>query len=176
MIARTYASDMYSLPIIITRFCNIYGPGQFNFSALIPDVIRTVLGYGDFVPRGNGLHVRDYIYVGDVVDLYMLFAEKLFYNRNLRGEIFNAGTNRPKKVKEIVEKIYSLLSKESEYRRIESLWTNRQTTGEIDCQYMNYDKLNKYFGWQPSMDFDTGLKQTIKWYEIYFRKKHNHNG
>ncbi|MFH1514591.1 MAG: GDP-mannose 4,6-dehydratase, partial [bacterium] len=56
MIARTYASDLFSLPIIITRFCNIYGPGQLNFSALIPDVVRAALGYGEFIPRGNGLH------------------------------------------------------------------------------------------------------------------------
>lgn len=169
MIARTYASDLYSLPIIITRFCNIYGPGQLNFSALIPDVVRAALGHGEFIPRGNGLHIRDYIYVDDVVDLYMLFAEKLFHNKNLRGEIFNAGTNKPKRVKEIVEKIYAILNRESEYRRIEDMWANRQTTGEIDNQYMNYDKLNRYFGWQPSIDFDTGLRQTIAWYEKYFR-------
>jgi len=171
MIARAYASDIYSLPIIITRFCNIYGPGQLNFSALIPDVVRAALGYGEFIPRSNGLHIRDYIFVDDVVDLYMLFAEKLFHNKNLRGEIFNAGTNRPKKVKEIVEKIYAILNKESEYKQIENMWVNRQTTGEIDYQYMNYDKLNRYFGWLPSVDFDTGLKQTVAWYEKYFKRR-----
>ena len=170
MIARTYASNLYSLPIIITRFCNIYGPGQLNFSALIPDAVRAVLGYGEFIPRGNGLNIRDYIFVDDAVDLYILFAERISQNSKLRGEIFNAGTNQPKQVKDIVQKIYGILNKEDEYRRLEGMWENQQTTGEIDYQYMSYDKLNRYFGWQPRKDFDTGLRETIRWYEKYFEE------
>lgn len=169
MIARTYASDLYSLPIIITRFCNVFGPGQLNFSALIPDVVRAALGYGEFIPRGNGMNIRDYIFVNDVVDLYMLFAERISQNSKLRGEIFNAGTNQPKQVREIVQKIYDLLNKEDEYRRMEGMWENRQTTGEIDHQFMNYDKLNRYFGWQPIKDFNSGLIETIQWYKNYLK-------
>jgi len=171
MIARSYASDLYSLPIIVTRFCNIYGPGQLNFSALIPDAIRAALGYSEFIPRSNGLNIRDYIYIDDVVKLYMLFAENLAMDRNLGGEIFNAGTNQPKQVKEIVRKIYEILSREDDYQRIEEKWATRQTTGEIDFQYMGYDKVNKYFGWKPLLDFDTGLRETIQWYEKYLGER-----
>jgi CDP-glucose 4,6-dehydratase len=171
MIAKSYTSGLYSLPIIITRFCNIYGPGQLNFSALIPDAIRAALGHGKFIPRSNGLSVRDYIFIDDVIHLYMLFAEKLAINKNLRGEIFNAGTNKPMRVKEIVERIYILINKEKEYRKINGMWSKHQTTGEINFQFMNYDKLNRYFGWNPSIDFEAGLKQTIEWYNEYFRRK-----
>lgn len=167
MIARSYASDLFELPIIITRFCNIYGPGQLNFSALIPDAIRSALGYCKFIPRGDGLHIRDYIYIDDVVHLYMLFAKDLCKNKNLRGEIFNAGTNKPKIVKDIVKKIYEILNKNSEYQDIEKLWANKHANGEIANQYMSYDKLNKYFGWTPSVDFETGLRETIQWFEKY---------
>ena len=69
LIARSYTSELYNLPIVITRFTNIYGPGQVNFSALIPDCIQTVLGHGKFIPRGNGENVRDFLYVKDVVDV-----------------------------------------------------------------------------------------------------------
>ncbi|MCL4457679.1 MAG: GDP-mannose 4,6-dehydratase [Nitrospirae bacterium] len=168
MISRSYASDLYDLPIIITRFCNIYGPGQLNFSALIPDAIRSALGYSTFIPRGNGLHIRDYIYIDDVVDLYMLFAERLSADSKLKGEIFNVGTNQPMTVKDIVKKIYGMLGKDILYAEVEKLWADRQTVGEISSQYMSYDKLNRYFGWKPQIDFDTGLYKTIEWFKKYF--------
>ena len=171
MIARCYSTDLFSLPIIITRFCNIYGPGQLNFSALIPDTIRAALGYHKFVPRSNGLNIRDYIYVDDAVGLYMLFAEKSSQDKILKGEIFNAGTNKPKRVKDIVSKIYEVLDKEEEYLKIKDMWTGKQTVGEIDYQYMSYDKLSKYFEWKPQIDFDIGLEKTIEWYEKYLKEK-----
>jgi len=61
MIARAYTSEIYRLPVVVTRFCNIFGPGQLNFSALIPDAVRACLGYGKFVPRGSGQQIRDFI-------------------------------------------------------------------------------------------------------------------
>ena len=77
MIAQSYATELYRLPILITRFSNIYGPGQLNFSAVMPDAIRACLGYGKFVPRGDGTQVRDFLYVKDVVELYLAMAEAL---------------------------------------------------------------------------------------------------
>ena len=96
MIARSYASDVYNLPIVVTRFCNIYGPGQLNFSALFPDGIRSALGYSTFIPRGNGEQVRDFIYIDDVIDLYIKISKKLADDpTSCSGEVFNAGTNSP---------------------------------------------------------------------------------
>ena len=71
MIAQSYATEIFNLPVVVTRFSNIYGPGQLNFSALFPDVIRSALGYSVFEPRGNGMQQRDYLYIDDVVDLYL---------------------------------------------------------------------------------------------------------
>ena len=51
MISQTYASDLYKLPIITTRFSNIYGPGQLHFSALIPDLARSLINDIDFIPK-----------------------------------------------------------------------------------------------------------------------------
>ena len=51
MISRSYASDLFGLPIIITRFANIYGPGQLNFSALIPDLINSIIKKKNFTKR-----------------------------------------------------------------------------------------------------------------------------
>ena len=89
MIARAYSSSPSKLPIVITRFSNIYGPGQLNFSALIPDAIRSALGYSKFIPRGNGSMMRDFLFIEDVVDLYIRIAESLSKDKgNISGQIF----------------------------------------------------------------------------------------
>ena len=172
LVAQSYASDLYKLPIVITRFSNIYGPGQLNFSALIPDCIKCALGYGNFVPRSDGSYVRDFIYVDDVIRLYVVIAKTLTQNPSISGEVFNAGSNKPKTVKEIVKKIFCLTGEEEKYKYIRDLFHNNKALGEIDCQYMNFEKVNKYFGWSPDVSFDEGLDATIKWFDKYFSDKH----
>jgi len=167
MIARSYASSLYNIPIVVTRFCNIFGPGQLNFSALIPDSTRCALGYGDFIPRSDGSQVRDYIYVGDVVELYAVIAEALARNPGLAGEVFNAGTNKPRSVREVVEKVFEVTQQQEKYREIEKLWAHKKTIGEIDCQYMTFDKVKEFFGWRPVTTFDAGMRKTVAWFERY---------
>ena len=96
MIAQVYANEIFKMPIAITRFSNIYGPGQLNFSALIPDSITSVLGFFKFIPRRDGSMIRDFLYVGDVVDLYLRIGESMAISpEKISGEVFNAGTNKP---------------------------------------------------------------------------------
>ena len=80
MIAKSYSSKLFKLPIIITRFANIYGPGQLNFTALIPDAIKACLTNKKFVMRSNGEMMRDFVYIDDIVNLYNLLSEKLYNN------------------------------------------------------------------------------------------------
>ena len=88
MIAKVYTSENYRLPIVVTRFSNIYGPGQLNFSALIPDGIRLALRYLKFEPRGDGSMIRDFIFSEDVANLYLKIGEQLAKKPNkLTGEI-----------------------------------------------------------------------------------------
>jgi len=167
LIAQAYATDLYRIPIIITRFANIYGPGQLNFSALIPDCIKCALGYSEFVPRSDGSHIRDFLYVKDVIELYSILATNLSKDKSLSGEVFNAGTNKPHYVKDIVKTIYHKLNENVKYQAIEKKFKNNKTTGEIYYQYMNYDKLNRYFDWSPRTNLEDGLDHTIKWYKKY---------
>ena len=129
------------MPIIVTRFCNIYGPGQLNFSAVIPDGIRSTLNYSSFTPRGNGTQVRDFIYVQDVAELYMKMAEEIFIKpEKMRGEVFNAGTNKGYNVREILELIFKLCDNKKEFNRILKKMKNKKTTGEINLQIMDHKK------------------------------------
>ena len=170
IIAQSYTSELYNLPIIITRFSNIYGPGQLNFSALIPDCIKSALGYSKFIPRGNGNHLRDFIYVKDVAELYLNMAQKLFLNKSLKGEIFNAGTKQPKKVKDIIELIFKLIGNKKDHEEIIRLFSKKETSGEITNQSMSYEKVFNHFDWKPTTSLNSGIKNTIKWYEDYLKK------
>ena len=171
LIARSYTSELSNLPIVITRFANIYGPGQVNFSALIPDCIKAALEYGKFTPRGNGNNVRDFLYVKDVVDLYILIAKKLFIKPNkIKGQIFNAGSNKPMKIKDIIKIIFIHANKKKEYLKIINKFKNKKTIGEIDYQYMDHKKVKKYFGWSPKYNFEKGINETFDWYKENIKK------
>ena len=173
MIAQSYASEVYELPIVVTRFCNIFGPGQLNFSAVFPDSIRACLGYGEFVPRGNGQQIRDFIFIDDVVDLYLRIGEKLALSpKKFRGEVYNAGTNAPISVRKVLETVYQLTNKEVEFDMVLEVMKTKETFGEIDCQYMDYEKVNKHFGWSPSHTFHEGVVKTIDWFQGYLKNKH----
>ena len=167
LIAKSFAASYENLPIIITRFSNIYGPGQLNFSAIIPDCIRSALGYSEFVPRGNGNSIRDFIFVEDVCYLYKTIAQNLSCNGQLSGEIFNAGTNKPISIKTLVSKIFLLINEEYKLKSILQNMNDKNSFGEIDCQYMDYLKVQKYFGWKPATDLSSGLDKTVHWFKSY---------
>jgi len=170
MISKSYAGELFKLPIIVTRFTNIFGPGQLNFSALIPDIIRTIILNKNFIPRGDGTAVRDFIYVKDIVSIYLLLAKKLYLNKNYAGEIFNAGTNKPITVKKIIEKILIENKKYEQLKKILALMKSKKTTGEIPHQFMDCKKINSHFKWKPSYTFEKGIKETINWYKKYITK------
>ena len=76
LIAHSYYKT-YHLPITVTRFGNVYGEGDLNFSRLIPGIMKSVIENKVFKIRSDGKYVRDYIYVGDVVAGYILLAENM---------------------------------------------------------------------------------------------------
>ncbi len=173
MIAQCYATGTYNLPIVVTRFCNIYGPGQLNFSAVIPDSVRSCLGYGAFIPRGNGQQIRDFIYVEDVVDLYLRIGENLAKSTaKFRGQIYNAGTNTPRSVREVLKTVYKLTSQERALKIILEMMKGKETVGEIDCQYMDFEKVKQDFGWSPKHSFEEGVAKTIEWFKRYLKHKY----
>ena len=170
MITKSYSTELFNMPLITTRFSNIYGPGQLNFSALIPDCILANLGYKNFIPRGDGSNSRDFLFVEDVCDLYMCLAFHLYKDKSLTGEIFNAGTGKAYMVKTIVKSICNANNNEKLYDKIASKFLGKKTVGEITHQFMSYKKLNKYFGWKPGSTLDDGLKKTFLWYKSFLTK------
>ena len=111
-----------------------------------------------------------HLYIKDVVELYIRIAEFLEKDKKtFLGQIFNAGSNSPQTVKEILEYVYTFIGEIDEYHNILQNMQNKYTVGEIDCQFMDYEKVKNYFGWKPQHSFNDGILKTVDWYKRYLR-------
>ena len=154
LIAYTYFNT-YSLPVAVTRCGNIYGPGDFNFSRVVPDAIRCALKGKQFIIRSDGKLTRDYIYVEDIVKGYILLVERM-KKLKLYGEAFNFSNENPITVIEIVKKIYNLTGKKPNYKIF------NEAKYEIKHQYLCSQKARKILHWKPKYELEQGLNKTIK--------------
>jgi len=157
MIARSYYKT-YGLPVVVTRFCNIYGPGDLNFSRIIPDTIRSILQGKRPVIRSDGTPERDYLYIDDVTDLYLLLAQRI---QETKGIIFNAGHNKPVDVLSLVKMILRLAQRADLKPDIRGKGKLR---GEIDRQWLDGSKAKRILGWAPNIGLEKGLRRTMDWY------------
>ena len=89
----------------------------------------------------------------------------------ISGEVFNAGTNDPISVKDILEIVYKLVGNKNDLDEILNLMKKKKTIGEIQCQYMSYDKVNEYFNWSPTHSLQDGLINSIEWYTKWNKNK-----
>lgn len=161
LLAQSYYRT-YGLKLAITRCGNIYGPGDLNWSRLIPGTIRSFLFDERPLLRSDGKHVRDYIYVQDVCEAMLLTAEKLT-QPGIAGQAFNFSPEKPYTVMEIVETLAKLM----DCRHLKPVIENR-ATGEIPSQYLDATKAAKLLHWKPRFSLARGLASTLKWYETFF--------
>jgi CDP-glucose 4,6-dehydratase len=158
LIARSY-SHTYELPVAVTRFANIYGGGDRNFSRLIPETVTAVLDGRRPVIRSDGSPERDFIFVEDAAQAYLALAEAL-PSPSVAGEAFNAGSGRPHSVREVVDLICELAQAEVE----PDYMGTGNPSGEIDRQYLDSTKIHEAIGWEPRVDLREGIQLTLDWY------------
>ncbi len=158
IIARSYAGA-YGLPLAVTRFANIYGGGDLNFSRLIPETVVAVLDGRSPVIRSDGSPERDFLHVDDAVSAYLAIAEALGSN-GTAGEAFNAGGGRPHSVREVVESIVAAGGGGVE----PDFQGAGNPEGEIDRQFVDSTRLRELTGWRPRVGLEDGLQRTLEWY------------
>ncbi len=163
LIASAY-SHTYGLPVGIARCGNVYGPGDFNFSRIIPYSIYCLLTGKKVLIRSNGRFTRDYVYVEDIVKGYILLAEKM-QTLGLEGEAFNFGTEDPMSVIDLVNRIYKLADRKTDYKVL------NQVKYEIKHQYLSSEKAKRILNWKPEYSINEGLVKAIRWYKEYFLAK-----
>jgi CDP-glucose 4,6-dehydratase len=158
LIARTYW-HAYGLPVAVTRFANVYGGGDTNFSRLVPEAVSAALDGRAPVLRSDGSPQRDFLSVEDAARAYVAIADALDRDE-ARGEAFNAGGGRPHPVREVVELVARLAGTGV---RPEIRGTGNPA-GEIDRQYVDTSKIREATGWEPEVELEDGLGRTIGWY------------
>jgi len=158
-IALSYA-PAYGLPVAVTRFANIFGGGDLNFSRLIPEAIVAVLEGRRPAIRSDGSPQRDFLYVDDAIAAYLAIEHEVGAGGPAAGEAFNAGGERPHSVAEVLEQIAEVAGGglEPEYHGTGS------PKGEIDRQYVDSAKLRALTGWRPEVELRDGLCRTLEWY------------
>jgi CDP-glucose 4,6-dehydratase len=161
LIARSYWHT-FGLPVAVTRFANLYGGGDRNFSRLIPETVTAVLDGRRPVIRSDGSPERDFLYVEDAARAYLEIIGALAEG-TASGEAFNAGWGRPHTVREVVELICKLGPGE-----VEPEYQGRgNPSGEIDRQYLDSTKVRQVVGWSPKVDLREGIQLTLDWYESH---------
>ncbi|ONI46869.1 dTDP-glucose 4,6-dehydratase [Candidatus Epulonipiscium fishelsonii] len=144
----------FGLPINITRCSNNYGPYQFP-EKLIPLMINNCINNISLPVYGDGLQIRDWLYVEDHCS-----AIATVWKKGKVGEIYNIGGNNEKANIDIVKLIIHTLGK------TETLITYVQDRPGHDRRYaIDNNKITSELGWSPKYTFEDGIKMTIKWYE-----------
>ncbi len=158
IIARSYAHT-FELPVAVTRFGNVFGGGDFNFSRLIPGTIRALLAGERPVIRSNGLMERDFLYAEDAVTAYLAVAGALA-RPQLRGRAWNASIGRPVSVLEIVRQLVEIAGLQVE----PDVHGHGTPHGELERQWLDCSAIAAELGWAPAWDMQRGLRATFEWY------------
>src|ERR1700733_12724294 len=143
----------YKLPVIVTRASNNYGPYQFP-EKLIPLMITHAFDDQPLPVYGDGMQIRDWLYVEDHCRAIFTILEK-----GRDGEIYNIGGNRSLPNKTVVEQILEIPGKPAS---LIGYVTDRP--GHDRRYALSSEKLTAETGWEPEVDFETGLKATVDWY------------
>lgn len=161
LLAQAYAHT-YGLPVTVARCGNIYGGGDLNWSRIVPGTIRSLLRNERPILRSDGRHVRDFIYVRDVVEAFLLLAEKT-PEEGVRGEAFNFSSEQKVEVLEITGRLQEILVRPD----LEPVILD-QATCEIQEQYLDAGKARRLLHWAARYSLDEGLAETVKWYRGFF--------
>lgn len=164
MLAQSY-HHTYRLPVAIARCGNIYGPGDCNWSRLVPGTIRDCLQGRRPVIRSDGASVRDYLYVRDAVSAYLTLATGVT-REDVAGQAFNFGDDEPATVLEMVAQVQRLMKCEHLTPDVRN-----ETQGEIPNQSVSSAKAKQVLGWTATHSRDEALEETISWYRTYLGAK-----
>lgn len=155
-IARAYYKS-YDVPVVVTRFGNIFGPGDLNMNRIVPGIMKTLITKDRLKLRSDGLYVRDYVYVKDVVSGYLFLLSKI---EKMLGEVFNFSSDDNMSVLDLISRVERITGKKIPYD-IENIAKN-----EIPYQHVDYAKIHS-LGWKPEFRLAKGISESLRWYMKY---------
>ena len=145
----------YELPVTIVRIFNVYGPRIGRF-LIIPTIILQLLK-GSELKLGSLTPTRNFTYVDDIVDAYLLMAE----HDSVVGEVVNFGSKRAVTIAELALLIAKLMQREVVISQDDK--AIRPAKSEIERVLADVTKANQLLGWRPAVELEDSLKKTIDW-------------
>ncbi|HZS43083.1 MAG TPA: NAD-dependent epimerase/dehydratase family protein [Candidatus Paceibacterota bacterium] len=184
MLAQMYVFQ-FNLPVAISRACNFFGPGDLNFTRLIPrTIMRLLAGQAPVINLGNEKVLREYMYVDDIISAYLILGERLadYYGPNQSNipksghtiygwPAFNFGsytkeeTTHLEKCTKIrsVQEVISLLA--AKITNIKPVTIEKPANFiEIPDQYLDSSKI-RGLGFKPKVEFEEAIDLTLAWYK-----------
>tara|TARA_R100000008_G_C3586383_1_gene172700 strand:+ start:1725 stop:2666 length:942 start_codon:yes stop_codon:yes gene_type:complete len=165
-------SNEFGLEVIALKLGNIYGARErwldgpkeapFNYQKIVPTILMETLKGNKFYIYGDGEQKSEYIYVDDVVESFM---RAIHSEKYLGGQIIHIGSGNNASVNEIVEEVRRVWDREVEVEYVD------MRPGEVHIQIaLNPEPLKEHLDYELQWDLESGLKETIKYYEEMYQK------
>jgi len=147
----------YNFPVILLKYFNVFGPRQSlsnPYTGVSAIFMSRVKNDSSPVVYEDGNQTRDFVYIDDVVRANISVIE----NENAKYEIFNVGSGKPVKIRDIAEKACELYKKDLEIKV-----TNKFRKGDIRHCTADIAKIEEKLGWRPEISFEEGFERLYKW-------------
>jgi len=150
----------YRLPVVVSRCTNNYGPRQYP-EKVIPLYITNALAHRPLPVYGDGSSTREWLHVRDHCSALdaMLHSDTDVAGKSVLGEVFNVGGGVERSALEVAHAILDLLGKPRDLVRFVP-----DRKGHVPRIAIDPTKIGGAFGWHPSVDFETGFRDTVQWY------------
>lgn len=155
--------SLYGLPVVCLRLFNIFSPRQRSdspYSGVITKFIEKVRNNQNPVIFGDGEQTRDFVFIEDVVDAIFNTME----SKKAVGEVFNIGTGKPTRIKELAKIIIKVSNSKLEPEFMPA------SIGDIRESYADIAKVKTLLGWEPKVGLEGGLRETIKYFREILEK------
>lgn len=161
VVCRPYATT-YGMKIAIARCGNLYGPGDLNWSRLVPGTIRAAIR--DEVPiiRSDGTPIRDYVFVRDAAAGLMAMWRAVVDGTLPTGGAVNFSREEPVSVLDMVKLVLRAAGREDMDPKVLG-----GATDEIWAQHLSSGKAHEVLDWNPTWSVDDALAETVAWYRKY---------
>ena len=161
---RCYAR-IYGLKAAVCRWMNTYGPGDTNFSRIVPVTLRRLLrGERPLIDGTDGSNVLEMLHVRDMAEAYVAVAEHLT-DEGVSGEAFNFGSGTPLTLREVVMAVTRAWNEVSGEAIPEEPLITGPYVGTI--KYLDITKARQRLNWQPQITLEAGLRETVEWYRVH---------
>ena len=163
---RCYA-QIYNLRAASCRWMNTYGPGDLNFSRIIPATMKRLSeGKPGLIDGTDGTNILEMLHVRDMIAAYLAVAAHLD-RAEVRGQAFNFGGGAPLELKHIVREAARAWNEVNKT----AFNIEPEITGPTvdSVKYLDISKAREVLGWSPQISLDEGLRETARWYETHFK-------